>query len=222
VNCGICALAAKNPVKAELHSWPKTTKPWQRIHVDYAGPFTGHKFLVTVDAYSKYPEIFRMASTTLLATTRTLRRLSAHYGLPETLVTDNRTQFSSYDLQQFCTSNRICHIFSPFYHPQSNGQEERFVDTFKRTMHKLKREGTVPEIMDTFLGTYRTTPNASLPEHRTPAELFLRRSPRTSLDLLKPPPAQPLERDSKMEQQFNRRRGARSRQFEIGDTIYVR
>ncbi|VDM29077.1 unnamed protein product [Toxocara canis] len=216
--CSACALVAKNPVKAGLHSWPKTTKPWQRIHVDYAGPFMGHNFLVVVDAYSKFPEIFRMASTTSLATIRTLRRLFARYGLPETFVSDSGTQFSSYDFQQFCISNGICHIFSPPYHPQSNGLAERFVDTFKRAMLKLKRDG----IMDTFLGTYRTTPNASLPEHRTPAELFLGRSPRTSLDLLKPLPVQPLKRDSKMEQQFNCHHGARSRQFEIGDTIHAR
>ncbi|KHN74840.1 hypothetical protein Tcan_16996 [Toxocara canis] len=27
--CSACALAAENPVKAELHSWPETTKHWQ-------------------------------------------------------------------------------------------------------------------------------------------------------------------------------------------------
>ncbi|KHN86232.1 Uncharacterized protein K02A2.6, partial [Toxocara canis] len=175
VKCAACALAAKNPVKAELHSWPKTTKPWWRIYLDYAGPFMGHNFLVTVNAYSKYPKISCMASTTPLATGDTLRGLLARYGLPEAIGSDSSTQFSSYDFQQFCNSNRIFHI-SPPYHPQSNGQAERFVDTFKCSMLKLRREGTVPEIMDTFLGTYRRTPNAFPLEHRTSAELFLGRS----------------------------------------------
>ncbi|KHN75002.1 Leucine--tRNA ligase, partial [Toxocara canis] len=85
----------------------------------------------------------------------------------------------------FCISNGICYTFCPLYRPQSNGQAERFVDTFKRTILKLRREGSVSEIMDIFLRTYRTTPNAFLAEHRTPAELFLDRPPRTSLDLLK-------------------------------------
>ncbi|VDM49774.1 unnamed protein product [Toxocara canis] len=89
-------------------------------------------------------------------------------------------------------------------------------------MLKLRREETVPDIMDTFLGKYRTTPNASLLEQRTLAELFLDRSPCTSLDLLKPPPVRSPERESKMEQQFKRHHGGRSRQFDIGDTIYAR
>ncbi|KHN83184.1 Uncharacterized protein K02A2.6, partial [Toxocara canis] len=222
VNCVACALAAKNPVKAELHSWPKNTKPWQRIHVDYGGSFRGNNFLVLVDAYSKYPEISRMASTTSLATINTLRGLFARYGLPETIVSDKGAQFSSYDSQEFCISNEICHIFSPPYHPRSNGQAERFVDTFKRAMLKLRREGTVPEIMDIFLRTYRTTPNASLPEHRTSAEFFLGGSPRTSLDMLKPLPVQPPECNSKKEQQFNRHHGARCLQFHIIDIIFAR
>ena len=36
-----------------LHPWEWPIKPWQRIHVDYAGPFMGHMFLIIVDAHSK-------------------------------------------------------------------------------------------------------------------------------------------------------------------------
>ena len=38
--CKICALAAKaTPVK--FNPWPKTDKPWSRLHVDYADPIKG-------------------------------------------------------------------------------------------------------------------------------------------------------------------------------------
>lgn len=69
--CSSCAAAAKQPVKVELQSWPKATEPFQRIHIDYAGPYMGDKFLV-VDAFSKYPEILRMSSTTSTATIKAL------------------------------------------------------------------------------------------------------------------------------------------------------
>lgn len=37
-----------------LHSWPWPTEPsWERIHIDYAGPFMDTMFLVVVDAHSK-------------------------------------------------------------------------------------------------------------------------------------------------------------------------
>jgi hypothetical protein len=39
-----CALAAKQPIKPSLHSWPPATKPWEQIHIDYAGPHLGKTF----------------------------------------------------------------------------------------------------------------------------------------------------------------------------------
>ena len=124
-------------------------------------------------------------------------------------------------LKKFCKENAIEHIFSPPYHPQSNGQAERFVDTLKRALRKLKGEGPMQEILDIFLVTYRTTPSATL-QNRSPAELFLGRKPRTPLDFLKAPTQEVLERDTKMERQYNLKHGARHRQFAPGDLVFAR
>ena len=35
----------------------KLTDNWQRLHIDYAGPYRGYHFLVIVDAKSKWVEI---------------------------------------------------------------------------------------------------------------------------------------------------------------------
>ena len=94
-NCSKCQLAAKNPIKSELCSWPKPTRPWERIHMDFAGPTYGKMFLIVVDAYSKWPEVIEMSSTTSEATIQQLRRLFAQFGIPETIVSDNGTQFTS-------------------------------------------------------------------------------------------------------------------------------
>ncbi|KAL3093861.1 hypothetical protein niasHS_005233 [Heterodera schachtii] len=106
----------------------------------------------------------------------------------------------------------------------SNGQAERFVDTFKRAFRKLKGEGmsSVKEIIETFLVTYRTTPNDSLPDSKSPAEMLLGRKPRTTLDLLKPPPIQPIERDQAMEKKFNRRFGTCPQIFASKDAVWAR
>jgi len=54
--CTGCQLAQNNPKTAPLHAWEWPARPWQRIHVDFAGPFSGTMFLVVVDAHSKWPD----------------------------------------------------------------------------------------------------------------------------------------------------------------------
>jgi hypothetical protein len=218
--CSPCASAAKQPPKASLHSWPPATKPWKRIHINYAGPHLGKHFLIVVDAHSKYPDVIPVPSMTSQQTVTALRKLCAQHGLPETIVSDNGTQFTSQEFKEFCRANAVNHILSPLYHPQSNGRAEQFVDTFKRCLQKLQGEGDMDEILDTFLLTYRTTPNSTLPKQQSPAEMFLGRKPRTTLDLLLPT-KQPSGHNEKKERQFNRRHGAVARKFEVGDPVHV-
>ena len=54
-----------------LLSWP--AKPWQQVHLDFAGPFQGVKLLVAVDAHSNWPEVEIMHSTTAAKTIDVLR-----------------------------------------------------------------------------------------------------------------------------------------------------
>uniref|UniRef100_A0A183BSK2 Integrase catalytic domain-containing protein n=1 Tax=Globodera pallida TaxID=36090 RepID=A0A183BSK2_GLOPA len=84
-----------------------------------------------------------MSSTNSTATILKLKSLIARYGLPETVVSDNGTQFRSHQFATFTKSNGIDHIFSAPYAPQSNGQAERMVDTFKRAFAKIKVRGTL-------------------------------------------------------------------------------
>jgi hypothetical protein len=36
-----------------IHPWDYPDKPWQRIYVDFAGPFWGSMFLIIIDTLSK-------------------------------------------------------------------------------------------------------------------------------------------------------------------------
>lgn len=219
--CQACLYASKDPVKTILAPWPKTGKPWSRIHVDYAGPFDGYHFLVIVDSHSKWPEIFMTDRTTSFNTIKLLRQLFSQFGMPEVIVSDNGAQFTSIDFADFCTRNGISHIRSPPYHPQSNGQAERFVDTLKRALRKLKGEETTAEALQTFLLSYRTTPNSVL-GNRSPAEVFLGRQLRTSMDLVRPTAPAEAWKNLEMEKDHNRRHGARERSFTRGDLVLVR
>ena len=52
-NCQACNDVKNNPKKGEIHLWEVTSKPWARLHVDFASPFLGYHFLILVDSYSK-------------------------------------------------------------------------------------------------------------------------------------------------------------------------
>ena len=58
--------------------------------------------------------------------------MSARYGIPEQLISDNGTQFTSHEFAEFAKQNGIKHILVAPYHPRSNGQPERFIQTFKQ------------------------------------------------------------------------------------------
>jgi transposase InsO family protein len=96
------------------------TKPWECIYIDFAGPHQERKFLIVVDAYSKNSEVFSMSSTTSRQTLAILRKLCVQLGVPETIVSDKGTQFTSHEFREFCKANAMIHILSPPYHPQSN------------------------------------------------------------------------------------------------------
>nr|XP_049467006.1 uncharacterized protein K02A2.6-like [Anopheles coluzzii] len=183
-----CASAAKTQPHNAPIPWPKCSAPWQRVHMDFAGPIDGLYFLLVIDAYSKWPEIISTTRITAKATVEMLRGLCSRFGMPNTIVSDNGRQFTSWEFEDFCNSNGIEHIRSPPYHPQSNGQAERFVDTFKRALSKIRKgKVSLQEAIDVFLLTYRSTPNKLLENQKTPADVMFNRRIRTTLELLRPP-----------------------------------
>ncbi|XP_026441996.1 uncharacterized protein K02A2.6-like, partial [Papaver somniferum] len=82
--CKGCILASKSP--HILHKpWPKTDRPWSRIHIDFAGPIDGWNYLVVVDSYSKWPEVFQMKRPTSQNTIYKLHELFARFGVVDTI-----------------------------------------------------------------------------------------------------------------------------------------
>ncbi|XP_056138353.1 uncharacterized protein K02A2.6 [Lampris incognitus] len=183
-SCHSCQRIQREPSLAPLHPWMWPSSPWERIHVDFAGPFEGHMYLVVVDAHSKWPEMQIMDSTTASKTITVLRGLFSRHGLPHILVSDNGPQFCSEEFATFLKANGVKHIRSAPYHPATNDLAERFVQTFKHALKSSRCAAPVQQRLDTFLLTYRNTPHATTKE--PPAMLFTRHMLRTRLDFLKP------------------------------------
>ena len=129
-----------SPPPSTLHQWEWPRKPWSRIHIDYAGPFMGKMFLIAVDAHSKWMEVVIVNSATSTVTIEKLRAMFASHGLPETLVADNGSVFVSVEFHEFLRRNGIKHIRTAPYHPASNGQAKRAVQTFKNGMKRSTKD----------------------------------------------------------------------------------
>ncbi|GFW05027.1 uncharacterized protein K02A2.6 [Trichonephila clavipes] len=162
-NCVDCARYKADPPKSKVHYWEYPSMPWERIHVDFAGPiFETHVFLI-VDAHSKWLEVYPMKVTTTKKTIECLRDSFARFGLPRVLVSDNGSQFTSYEFQRFMHKNGVRHKTSAPFKPSSNGQAERYVATLKQSLRAMhKYEGTIQQKLSTFLMQYRKAPNDKL------------------------------------------------------------
>ena len=182
--CTACAEHQNKPAKPAVHPWMVPEKPWSRLHLDHAINFLGTNWLVMVDAYSKYPCIHPTSSVSTKTTTDLLEMEFAHFGYPNTIVTDNATTFSSGEFQDWCKARGIVHLTGAPYHPATNGAAERLVQTFKQAQKKSSL--AVKTALQQFLMQYRRTPLAS---GYSPSELLNGRQMRAAIDTLFPSPA---------------------------------
>ena len=107
----------------------------------------------------------------------------SYFGLPEHLVTDNGTQFTSDEFQKFLRENDILHTLTAPGHPATNGLAERYVGEFKDKLAEIGDIGeSVQTKWDRFLLTYRATPTTL---GRSPSELLLNRQPRIRFSALR-------------------------------------
>ena len=216
--CTQCQQNRPSPAIAPLHPWQWPTRPWSRLHIDYAGPMEGKMFLIVIDAHSKWIEVFPMTSATALTTVQHLRQLFSRFGIPDSIVSDNGSQFVAKEFQEFCKSNGIQHIRVAPYHPSSNGLAERAVQIFKQGMKKVSN-GTIWDRIARFLFQYRITPHTTtgLP----PCEMLMGRKLRSRLDLLRPDiQARVISKQAK--QKSNRDKHCKSRIFVEGERVFAK
>lgn len=72
--CKACHLT-QNENPTMYHPWIFPSSSWQRLHIDFAGPLQNKYFLLIVDAYSKWLEVFPMKKITTPKTIQKLREV---------------------------------------------------------------------------------------------------------------------------------------------------
>ena len=211
--CESCREQDPMPHKGTTASWDWPSGPWKRLHVDFAGPFMDKMFLVVVDAHSKWLEIFPMKTATSETTIVALRRLFSQFGLPEHIVSDNGTQFTSIQFKTFLRKNNIRHTCSAPGHPATNGTAERYVGYFKHQMKKMSDLSvSVEEKLARFLMNYRTTPHPAT--NAAPCVLLMKRQLRTRFSSVQPN----LQLTKEVEVL---EKNVHTPKFRVGDPVYV-
>ena len=144
------------------------------------------QYLVTVDDYRNYWEVYQMeSSTTSKAVILKLKQQFARHEIPNTVFSDNGPQFDSDDFRSFTREWEFSRVSSRPGYAQSNGMVESAVKTVKSLIKKANEDNTDPwlAILD-----HRNTPTEGM--NSSPAQRLLSRRTRTLLPtsetLLKP------------------------------------
>lgn len=222
-HCEPCASVAAQEVPVPLHQWEPPDRPWVRLHADFA-ELHGTHYLLLIDAFSKWPDIQVLTKTTAVKTVDAFAEVFSQNGLPEVLVTDNGPPFTSDIVGNYLRANGIRHVFTPPYHPKSNGLAENFVRTFKTALRRSTVGGERDRVRD-FLFKYRVTPHATT--GRPPCQLLNSRHYRSILDLVCPEAAgdsvslPAAMRTSRARQKRNYDIGTRDRSFAPDQKVWM-
>ena len=175
-------------------------------------------FLVLVDAHFKWLDIQLMQSITSENTISKLKDIFAIHGLPQKVVTDNGSSFTSSTFKAFMERNGINHICSAPYHPSTNGLAERAVQTFKQSLRQI--QGTsIKEKLNKFLFKYCITPH--MITGVAPAELLMGRRLHSRLDLMKPDLTETVQ-SKQLKQKLLHDNEKSFRKFSEGDADYIK
>ena len=134
------------------------------------GPFPrvvrGFEYLyVAIDKFTKWPEVKAVRKVIAQSAIKFFKGLVCHFGVPNRIITNNGTQFTSHAFMQYIEDlgNRV--YFASVAHPQSNGQAERAnVEVLRglrtKTFDRLRKSGRrwIDEL-PAVLWSIRTMPN---------------------------------------------------------------
>src|SRR3954464_4244758 len=86
----------------------------------------GFEYLyVAIDKFTKWPEVEPVRKVTALSAIKFFRSIVCRFGIPNRIITDNGTQFTSHAFMQYTQDLGTKVFFASVAHPRSNGQAER-------------------------------------------------------------------------------------------------
>ena len=156
--CGTCATyASKQPQETSVITGIPD-RPWKKVATDMLN-WAGDEYLVTVDYHSGFFELDKLNDITSTAIIEKLKAHFARHGAPDTLVSDNATQYVSAPFNAFTRNWGFTHETISPGNSQANGAAEAAVKIAKRILRKSQSSGEDPYIA---LLNLRNTPTEGL------------------------------------------------------------
>ena len=94
---------------------------------------------MTVDYFSGFFEIDRLYDLKISTVIRKLKAHMARYGIPDEVVSDSGSQYTSQQFKNFAKEYGFNDVTTSPYHHQSNGKAESAVTEAKKILKKLQR-----------------------------------------------------------------------------------
>lgn len=134
INCAYAKDSAAKTKSGHLYPIEKKDIPFHTLHIDHLGPFVRSKLrnsyiLTVVDGFTKYLFAKPVKDTKTKNVIRVLESIFNDFGIPERIISDRGSSFTSSQFKDFCISNGVKHILNAVASPRSNGQAERFNQT---------------------------------------------------------------------------------------------
>ena len=177
-------------MKAPLIPLPIMEEPFKRIAMDVVGPLprssSGKRFILVICDYAtRYPEAIALRTVDAPTIAEELLKFFARMGVPEEILTDQGTNFTSQLLAEVYRLLHIKPIRTTPYHPQTDSLVERFNNTLKAMLRKAADDEGKDwdRLLPYLLFAYREVPQAST--GFSPFELVYGRHVRGPLDVLK-------------------------------------
>ena len=144
LKCSRC-LRRKTPPQVAPLQPILVTQPLELVHMDYLSlePSKGNieNVLVITDHFTRYALAYPSKTQTAQATARILwDNFICHYGFPEKFISDQGRNFESDLIKELCKIAGVKKVHTTPYHPQGNGQCERFNSTLCNMLGTLSEE----------------------------------------------------------------------------------
>ena len=163
------------------------TQPLELVHMDYLSlePSKGNieNVLVITDHFTRYALAYPSKTQTAQATARILwDNFICHYGFPEKFISDQARNFESDLIKELCKIAGVKKLHTTPYHPQGNGQCERFNSTLCNMLGTWEEEKSD---WKSYLGCMTHAYNCSKHASTTnsPYYLMFGRHPRLPIDV---------------------------------------